>query len=209
MISVFNPADRSWTGKAAGGAAPATLAITLPATATDIASPSGLTPVDGKLVYGGAMQPGSAEFQFTYVVPAKDDAAEVSLLAPADNGSLFVFLPEDGTTVTSAELKKMEIRPGMNLRENSRFYTALPQKAGDRVKFVVSGLKNVKATPAPAEQTGPGASTDWIPPGPANDKSSGIPTAAKVLGGIGAAGIVVAGVAVVIFKHPKTSGNNR
>ncbi len=196
MISVFNPSDRSWTGK--GGA---TLAITLPANATDVQSPNGLTPKDGKVIYAGAMQPGSAEFQFTYVVPAKDDAAEVSLLAPAPNGSLFVFLPEDGTTVTSAELKKMEVKPGMNLRENSRFYTAPPQKAGDRVKFVVSGLKNAKPVAAASE---PGASADWKGETPAGEGSSGIPTAAKVIGGIGAAGIVVAGAAIAIFRHPKS-----
>lgn len=198
MISVFNPGDRSWTGK--GGA---TVAIALPADATEAQSPSGLIPRDGKLIFAGAMQPGSAEFQFSYVVPAKDDAAEVSLLAPAANGSLFVFLPEDGTTVTSAELKKMEVKPGMNLRENSRFYTAPPQKAGDRIKFVVSGLKNAKPVAAASE---PGASADWKVQPPLSDGSSGVPTAAKVIGGIGAAGIVVAGTAIAIFKHPKSSG---
>ena len=211
MVSVFNPADRSWTGKAAAPPAkPVTLAIALPANATQVQAVAGLNLVDGKLAYAGALQPGSAEFQFTYVVPARDDRAEISLVAPAETGSLFVFLPDDGTQVTSDDLKKVEVKPGMNLRENSRFFTAAPQKAGERIKFTVAGLKAIKpaaatpAVPTPGADAGGDNST---PATPGNE--SGIPRTVKIAAGATAGAIITVGVVIVLFKSPRTVGGSR
>ncbi len=212
MVSVFNPGDRSWLGKAIGGGSPITLAVTLPPAAQKVQNSGGLTEADGKLVYGAALQPGTAEFQYSYFLPAKNDSVDVNLEAPAATGSIFVFLPEDGTTVTSTMLKKMEVKPGMNLRENSRFYTVPPQKAGERIQFTISGLKAVKPAPAGATGSadpveGAGAPAAAV----AGGKPSGIPDAAKIIGGVGAAAIVTVGVVVVMAKGKvsKVSGASR
>jgi hypothetical protein len=209
MLSVFNPADRSWTGKAGAAKKAVTLAIVLPAGATEVKA--GTAPNDvgtfeeGRVSYSAAMAPGATEFQIHYVLPAKNDAAEVTLVAPAATASLFVFLPDDGTTVTTTELKKVETKPGMKLRANSRFYTAAPQKAGRRISFTVAGLSAAKpsaaATPAnedDAEATNEPAQSPAIKP-----EGSDVPTVVKVVAGAGAVVIVATGVAFIFFKSPK------
>jgi len=130
MISVFNPTDHAWTGRAAGTGAPVTLELALPPTATCLkaggAFREGHVKVEnGKLFCLMPLLPGGADFQVHYMIPAMDnDRAEVPLWAPAATSSLFVFLPQDGTVVTSGELKPVEAKPGAQLRADSRFYTA-------------------------------------------------------------------------------------
>jgi hypothetical protein len=213
MISVFNPADRAWTGAAGGGnggaGKPTTLAITLPAGATDVKAGSPPADVgtfaDGRVVYAAAMVPGATDYQIRYVLPAKDDAAEVTLVAPAATGSLFVFLPDDGTTVTSAALKKVETKPGMKLRANSRFYTAAPQKAGERLSFTVSGLRAAKPAAAAPPRDDDGLATTGEPAAPPAD-ASGIPEVAKMVATVGVATVLVTGVAYIVLKSPKAAG---
>jgi hypothetical protein len=220
MISVFNPADRSWTGKAVEGGKPVTLAIALPATATNVTTGGAfhdccVKVVDGKLTYSMPMLPGGADFQIHYVIPAKDNAAEVALVAPAATGSLFVFVPEDGSILTSKDLKVVEAKPGAKLRANSRFYTAtVPQQAGDYVTFTVSGLKGLKAaaatTPFYSADDGSGVMTAGAEaPEPRDGGSAAIGRVAKVTGAVGAAAVLVVGVAIVLLKSPKPVGAKR
>lgn len=219
MISVFNPADRSWTGKPVEGGKPVTLAIALPATATNVSAGGAfhdccVKVVDGKLIYSMPMLPGGADFQIHYVVPAKDDAAEVALVAPAATGSLFVFIPEDGSVLTSKDLKVVEAKPGARLRANSRFYTAPGQKTGERVTFTVSGLKGLKAaaatTPFYAAEDGSATADAGGIASPATaGVTSNISGVAKVAAGAGAAAVVAVGVAILVFKSPKPVGVKR
>jgi hypothetical protein len=204
MISVFNPTDRAWTGRPTGAGKPVTLELVLPPNATDLKAGGAFHECcvkveNGKLIYSLAMLPGGADFQVHYRVPADNDRAEVTMWAPAATGSLFVFLPQDGTTVTSSELKLVEAKPGARLRANSRFYTAAPQNAGDAIKFTISGLKGLKPAAAavmPDEGSGnPVAGTS----------ASGIPRAAKIAGAVGAGTILTVGTAVILFKSPKAA----
>jgi|GEM_PF-1426823 len=212
MLSVFNPADRTWTGKVDANKKRATLAITLPAGAREVKAGTAPNDVgvfeDGHVTYASPMVPGATDFQIHYVLPAKNDAAEVTLVAPAATASLFVFLPDDGTTVTTAELKKVETKPGMKLRANSRFYTAAPQKAGEKISFTVTGLAAAKPAAAapPAGTDEDVATTTNEPAAPAKQEgSSDVPTVAKVVAGAGAAVIVATGVAFIFFKSPKAA----
>jgi hypothetical protein len=210
MLSVFNPGDRTWTGTVDANKKRATLAITLPAGAREVNA--GTAPNDvgvfeeGRVTYASPMVPGATDFQIHYVLPAKNDAAEVTLIAPAATASLFVFLPDDGTTVTTAELKKVEAKPGAKLRANSRFYTAAPQKAGAKVSFTVSGLAAAKpaaaAPPMGTDEDGVATTNEPAAP-PKQEGSSDVPAVAKVVAGAGAAVIVATGVAFVFFKSPK------
>jgi hypothetical protein len=217
MISVFNPDDHTWTGKAptAGGGKPVTLALPLPRAATNVRAGAAFHECcvkveNGKLIYSMPMQPGGAEFQIHYTVPAADDKAEVAIVAPAATGSVFVFLPDDGSVVTSNELKKVDPKPGAKLKANSRFYTAAPQKAGDVIAFTVSGLKALKADATPVGGGAGGGYGDATDAGTAigggSAAASGIPGVAKLVGGVGAGLILVVGAAVVIFKSPKMAG---
>jgi hypothetical protein len=217
MISVFNPADRAWTGKAGADKKKVTLSLTLPAGANDVKLVS--APNDGafaerKLGYTAALVPGGTDLQIHYVLPAKNDAAEVTLVAPAATGSLFVFLPDDGTTFTSEKLTKVEVKPGAKLRANSRFYTAAPQKAGETVSFKVSGLAGAKPAAAgtPSGEDDLATNEPAAPVAPAGTPQNGsdIPGVAKVVAGAGAAVIVATGVAFVLFKGPRTdAGGSR
>jgi hypothetical protein len=209
MISVANPTDRSWTGTLLPEGRSATIAIPLPAGAAQFQSNTGLAESGGKAVYLAPMQPGSAEFQYSYFVPAKNDAVQVTLTAPTATDSIFVFLPEDGTTVEGANLKKVEVKPGMSLRENSRFYTASPQNRGESLNLNISNLKSAKpivpptppaqdtAQPQPAQPVAPAGKS---PSSSAAPQPAGIPSVAKLVGGIGAVAVVGVGVAVVVVK---------
>ena len=205
MISVFNPSDRSWTGRPTPGGKPVTLELALPATATNLKAGGAfherfVKVENGKLINSMAMLPGAADFQVQYVIPAVDnDRAEVTMWAPAATGSVFVFVPQDGTVVTSNELRLVEAKPGAKLRANSRFYTAVPQNAGDAIKFTVSGLRGLKAAAAAGQ---PAGSEEAPAPDP---HVAGIPNIAKVVGAVGAGAILTVGTAVVLFKSPKAA----
>ena len=208
MLSVFNPGDRTWTGKVDANKKRATLAITLPAGAREVQAGTAPNDVgvfaDGRVTYASPMVPGATDFQIHYVLPSKNDAAEVTLIAPAATASLFVFLPDDGTTVTTAELKKVEAKPGAKLRANSRFYTAAPQKAGEKLSFTVSGLAAAKpAAAATPEGTDEDVATNEPAAPVKQEGSSDVPAVAKVVAGAGAAVIVATGVAFIFFKSPK------
>lgn len=198
MISVHNPSDRTWSGRLIEGGKKVSLVFDLPKGATDLqamgagADYAVLAP-DGKVGYAMPMQPGSAELQIVYTLPAKDNQAEVTLASPAPTASVFVFLPEDGTTLTSKELTKVEPKAGATLRQDSRFFTAPAQKTGDVIKFVVSGLGALKPAVDPH-----GAKTDA-------GNSSG--NTAKIVAAVGAGAILTVGVAVVMFKAPKNVVN--
>lgn len=211
MISVFNPTDRTWTGRPVAAGARVTLELVLPPTATNLRAGGAFRDdavrlENGKLLGSMPLVPGAADLQVHYRIPAVDnDRAEVTLWAPAPTGSLFVFLPADGTVLTSNELKPVEAKAGARLRADSRFYTAPPQNAGDVIRFTVSGLKALKkaAADTPAEgaeapvasNTGTGA--------------AGIPKVAKIVGGVAAAAILTVGTAVILYKSPKPAGAKR
>lgn len=199
MISVYNPTDRSWTGKPTGNEGKrTTLAITVPAGAEKVQASGGFAD-DGVIRQGDTVAwtlpliPGGAEFQVRYLVPPKDGNAEVTLQSPVATRQLLVFLPDDGTGFVSDTLKKLESKPGMKLKEKSRFYTAPPQEKGGTVKFTVTNLKAAKAA-----ATMPNSEPD-------RDAAIGIPTVAKVVGGVGAAAIVTVGAVIVFFKAPKAA----
>jgi hypothetical protein len=208
MISVFNPSDRTWTGRpTAGGGRPVTLEIALPPNATNLGAGGAFRESDvrvagGKLISAMPMLPGGADYQVRYVIPATDgDRAEVAMWAPAPTGSLFVFLPDDGTVVTSDELKLVQAKPGANLRANARFYTAVPQNAGDVINFTVSGLKALKGTAAAVDLPAEGAA-----PATPDTAATGIPGVAKVVGAVAAGAILTVGTAVILLKAPKAAG---
>jgi hypothetical protein len=211
MISVFNPTDRAWTGRPVKTGSPITLELDLPPNANNVRAggafrDNAVKLENGKLLCSMPLLPGGADFQVHYVIPAENDRAEVTLWAPAATGSLFVFLPADGTTVTSNELKLVDAKPGAQLRANSRFYTAPPQNAGDVIRFTVSGLKAIKASAAadaPPEGAKSPAATNT------DTSAAGIPKVAKIAGGVAAAAILTVGTAVVLYKSPKPAGAKR
>jgi hypothetical protein len=211
MISVFNPTDRAWTGRRVAAGAPITLELVLPPTATNLRAggafrDNAVKLEEGKLLGSMPLVPGAADLQVHYHIPTiENDRAEVTLWAPAPTGSFYVFLPADGTVVTSNELKLVEAKAGARLRADSRFYTAPPQNAGDVIRFTVSGLKGLKKAAAdmPADAAEAPAATNTGTP------AAGIPKVAKVAGGVTAAAILTVGTAVILYKSPKAAGAKR
>lgn len=200
MLSVQSPVDKTWLGKRAKAEdKPVSMVIPLPAGAADVQFGAGFEAsntavVEGKLVHAGPIYPGNVEYQVQYTIAAKDGAAMVSLVAPAPTGNLLVFLPDDGTTVTSDQLKKMDPSKTANLRKNSRFFTADAQKAGDRVAFMVSGLSAVRA---PVEEAAGGATVA------ADPVALELPGIAKMVGAWGAAAILFIGSIAVLLAPRK------
>ena len=205
MVSLHNPTDRAWIGAKSGEGKPVTLRLPLTAGAKDVQFTGGFHDcctkfVEGAIVYEMPLTPGDTQFQFTYRVPANaEGSAKIDLVAPAATQHLMVFVPDDGSTFTSDSFRKLDPKKGTNLRANSRFYVADPQKPKTSVGFTIGGLEGVKPgqAEAPAGEVGVGMVV-------ADSAAAGVPGVAKIVGGIGAGVILVVGVVVVFLKAPRT-----
>lgn len=191
MLAIENPADRSWIGKANEKGERRTLALPLPAGAIKAKAANGAhdccaVTVNGMLIDSMPLIPGVTQFQFEYFVPITNNAVSVTLKAPADVQHTMLFVPMDGSTVEATGLQTMGASPMADAK--ARMYRAAPMKAGDAVSFTITGLTAdlLKAT-APAPEQG----ADAAP------VSSNMP---QVIAGIGAAVILVPGLAVVFMK---------
>ena len=142
MLSIVNPGDRTWIGTEATGKR-TTVSVPLPAGAHDLNAaglPEGTMEIrDGKLVSAMPMKPGVTEFQLEYVVPSTDGKADLTITAPAPVAQMYVFVPDDDSTVTTAALDAMGVRK--TGEGSKRAYKAANLKAGQEAKLSFSGLK--------------------------------------------------------------------
>ncbi len=148
MLSIVSPGDQTWIGTEAAGKR-TTVSVQLPSGARDLNTagvPEGALEIrDGKLVSTMPLMPGATEFQLEYVVPSTDGKADLTITAPAPVTQMYVFVPDDGSTVTTAALDSMGVRK--TGEGSKRAYKASNLKAGQEAKLKFSGLK----VPAAAE----------------------------------------------------------
>jgi hypothetical protein len=185
MLSTSSPGDRVWLGSKVGDER-VTLTVPLPPEAQDVKLGGSFDEdvskiADGKLITSSALFPGRSEFRITYTVPAKDGAITLPIVTPAAVDNLIVFVPADGTQVTSSgPLSGGDV---VNMGESSnRMFRAQNLPGGATASISVKGIKASLAEDAPA---GP---SKW--------------TARNVAIG-GAFIMVLAGAAMVLFKKPQ------
>lgn len=183
MLSINNPADRTWTGaKENETAHPHTIALTLTPGAKEVMGPGmpeGSLHLHGsKLLSTLPLLPGRTELQIEYTVPAKDGKVELVITAPAAVGQLYVFVPDDSSEVVPTGLDAMGKR--QTGEGSKRGFRATELKAGQQVKLAFAGLK--AATPPKA------AVSTRLP---------------HIVAGVGGGIVLLGGVTYLLVKSPR------
>ena len=185
MLAVVNPEDQTWIGSLVDGKR-TTLTVQLPAGAKDLnaagVADDAVTLRDGKLVGSMPVMPGSLELQIEYTVPITDAKADLTITAPAKVGQMYVFIPDDGSKVTTTGLDSLGVR--QTGEGNKRGYKAAQLKAGQEVKLSFSGLK--PAATEPVKKTDAG--TSHLP---------------QIAAGVGGGLLLLGGATVLLIKSPK------
>ena len=186
MLSIVTPGDQTWIGTEAAGRR-TTLLVQLPAGAREL-NPTGVPDSaleirDGKLLSTMPLLPGPSEFQVEYVVPSTDGKAELTITAPAPVGQMYVFIPDDGSTVTTAGLDSMGVRK--TGEGSKRAYKGANMKAGQEAKLTFSELK-APVTTQPVKKSDAG--------------SSHLP---QIAAGVGGGLALLGGVTVMLVRSAK------
>ncbi|HEY8666762.1 MAG TPA: hypothetical protein VIL86_08865 [Tepidisphaeraceae bacterium] len=189
MLAVNNPSDRTWLGTRDAKGERATFVIELPKGAEEVQPMMGFTEGSvkvegGKLVHKAALAPGTNQYQITYCVPSNTGKVDLAITAPATVEHMMVFVPDDGTSVTTAGLESL----GSAAMEQgaTRYYKGTGIESGKQVAVVVDGLLKLGATAAQA--------------GEAAAVSSSAP---KIIAGVGAALILIVGATIIMLRSPK------
>lgn len=202
MLVVTNPTDRAWVGKA--GDADATFALSMPAGATEVRFGDGLdestTQIkDGQLIAHAPLMPGQTQIRFAYLVPVADGKAAMTLASPADVQQMIVFVPDDGSKVTTEGLGAPENMAGHSMP--IRLYKAAGVKAGDAIGLTITDIKE-KPTVTPT------TTTTTSPQAGASSPTGNMP---KMIAGLGG-GLMLLTFGFVVLRHghdkPKPSDDS-
>jgi hypothetical protein len=145
--------------------------------------------------------PGEDRYQLEYTIPATNGAAALNVTAPGKVGHVLVFIPDDGTTITTNGLQAMGSQQMGESGAKTRYYMATSLESGQSVALTVTGLKSATSGGQPA--TRPAASEGPIesPAGaPVEADASGGAIVPKTVAAVGAAGILGVGGLVMLMK---------
>ena len=142
LVGGFNPTNRAWTGE---GPDKRTLAVVLPAEARNVQFGPGLAEagakvVNGTIVRGKTMLPGSTQYVFAYDLPVKDGRAAATFTAPAET-SLFAFYLPNGIKFENPRGLSPGSASGTHATENKQLLLAKGIKAGDVATVELTGIK--------------------------------------------------------------------
>lgn len=183
MLAINNPGDQTWIGPVVNGQR-ATFSLPLTPGAFGLNVPGmaeGAIQIrDGKVVSSLPVTPGSVELQMEYTVPLKDGKADLSIIAPAAVGQTYVFIPDDGSTVTTFGLDSLGVR--QTGEGSKRGFKTGPMKPGQEAKMSFSGLK--APTTAPVKKV----ATTRLP---------------QIVAGVGGGIVLLGGVTFLLVKSPR------
>jgi hypothetical protein len=130
-----------------------------------------------------------------YTIPATGDRAEVFVTAPAAVGQLMMFLPDDGTSVTTQNLKSAGTMPFEGGRM-VRCYMASNLEAGESAALTVGDLSKAPlSTPTPV--------ADGVARPETSKPAAFAPTLPQKIAVAGTIAIVVLGTAVLFLRGSK------
>lgn len=188
MIAVQNPTDRTWVGKRPDEkTAPTTLTLPLPPGAQHVRLGQGFHKSYTKLqedrvLLSVPLQPGTGQFRYAYVIPAKEGTATLQLKASMPVKHAMIFLPDDDTVVT---VEGLEAGGVMEMGKSKvRMYKAENVPADHQASVTVS---NLPAPPPPVEAL-QGAAPSTSP---------------KTIAAIGGGAILLTGLTVLLVKSPR------
>jgi len=204
MIAINSPADHAWIGKADATGTKQTVSLTLPPGATGVhvggdLNDSGATFADGKLSVHQPLLPGDSKYQIQYTIPAVAGVAQLIVTAPTDVQHILVFVPKDGTTLTTTGLQQLDSSMLGAMGDKTRAFMATNLTAGQTISIKFNDLRSqASVLPGPgSEQPGEAA------PNAAASAGDSSAFGTKVVAVGGAAVILVCGSSVVLLKAPK------
>jgi hypothetical protein len=188
MLVVANPTDRTWLGAPQKDGKRVSFAIPLPAGASQVEFGNGADGSvkfeAGRVVNALPLQPGSTQYQLTYVVPVVDGKAKVQVVAPAPTRHMMVFVADNGSPVTAEGLQ------ASGKHDMGNGAAALVFGGADLKANQVAAV-NI-ALPKPIKKGTVGSTTDGA-------------RIAKIVAGAGGAVGLVIGVGYVVFKPIKAA----
>ena len=213
VLSIESPGDRAWPGEPveAGDSADAqgaigqlttgrvALTLPLPAGASHFNLGEGFFApctriVNGKVLSGMPIVPGTSQYQFSYVVPLTDGKAVLTLAVPTKVEKMMVMAPADAVEVSA---DGMEPSTTMGSHGDLRVFEARDLPANKpitlTIQFMQSESPRASATPAP---TGPDPQPDHAP------------AANKVVAGVGTGTLALA-AAVIIANRSRKARTHR
>jgi hypothetical protein len=144
VVGAYNPSDRAWMGAVVGGQR-RTMVLPLPEGATDVQvgpgfAEAGAMVLDGALVRGKTLLPGTTQFVFGYTQAGRDGKVTASYTAPADTTLFALYLPAD---VKVEKLTGLEVGTagGTSGAAKRQLLKAKGMKAGETVSAVISEIK--------------------------------------------------------------------
>lgn len=172
---------------------PTTLVIAVPAAATHIQPGEGFdanaVQIKGNTIYRKrALNPGTNELSFSYLVAPKDGVAELPMDIPAATNHMMVLLPDDGSQVEATGLAAGD---GFKAGDKSfMMFSANNVEKGTETKITIKA--QAEQAPDQSAMAPTGAATP-----PANHDSNGT---FKVVAGVGAGVLLL--VALVLMLKP-------
>jgi hypothetical protein len=204
MLSIHNPSDHAWIGKADAAGKKQTVSLALPPGATGVKvggdlDDAGATVAGGKLFVHQALLPGDTRYEIQYTIPAVQGAAQLFVTAPTNVQHIMVFVPNDGTVVTVNGLQALDPKVLGDMGARTRAFMATSLTAGQTVSIKFEDLRSVASTPPQdgSEQTAAAADN----PAASVADSGAFPVKIVAVGG--ATAILMGGGSVLLLKAPK------
>jgi len=207
MFSINNKGDHAWIGKADDKGNRTTFSVALPDGLQDLKVGGSLdtqsvTVADGKLISHQPMVPGDDRYEIEYTIPARDNKAVISVVAPVSVGNMLVLIPDDGTTVDAPGLQSAGTQQLDAKGPKTRCFMGNGLAQGQTVTVTVGGLNNAAAAKQSVSAGGmPDASSASTPAAAETTSSSSMMSKGIAVGG--AVAILLVGTVITLLKAPK------
>jgi len=197
MMILDNPTDRTWLGTKDAQGRKTTLNLDLP-----IPKKNGRVDFFGgfsesctrlsgsRLVNSHAIMPGKSQFVFGYVVPVRDDAADLTVVHPAKTDQLALVVPENDMTVTADGLEggdALQMGPGI-----MRLFKGTDFEAGKSLVIHLTGIPAAE----PSETEAASAA--------ATGASQAGPSLPQTIAAAGGGAILAGGLGLMWWKRSRT-----
>jgi hypothetical protein len=190
MVIVENPSDKTWVGRDPPddkGNRPV-VELTLPPNAKDVNLDAGFhgwcctSYADHQLTIKMPLMPGTAQFQFSYSVPASPGGTPLTFAAPVKVDQMMFLVPEDGTKVSPAP-DSPDLKTSVSDQEGQkvRAFQCDALRPGQAAGLLVSG-----APKSPTEVSQAWPAQTWI---------------------IGGAGALALGGVAILWRRKKTGAS--
>jgi len=155
MLAVENRSDKTWVGRKGADGKRVTLDLTLAPNTGRLDFYGGFTGegtdfIDTRVVNRTPIFPGTAQYQFGYVLPVTGGKAMLDITSPADTGMLILAVPDDGTKVNVKGLEAGETI--QRSPQKLRLYKAMNVKAGQKISALLTAIPDPPPPPPPKKK---------------------------------------------------------